>query len=166
MNLIRKNKQFFLFVGVYFLSLVGYSQDRSIYIEDLGPADGAVTPVWIPRDTSKIDFENIRNKMPSYIGTFGLRYSNPNDFDLLECILKNELENDTINKGRIEWSNIRIVFFDESFNVTYERYICCGRETEKRFKRLLKLKSVSSNQFITELFLNYISYDERINNRK
>jgi hypothetical protein len=144
---------------MYLFSLVTYSQGRSIYIEHLGPEDNSMIPVWIPQDTNNIDFENIRSKMPSFIGVFGFNYSTPQDFDLLECVLKNELKKNTENKGSI-WGNLRIVFFDESFNITDERYICCDMETAKTFKELLKLKSVSSNQFISSLFSNYVEFIE------
>ena len=151
-------KRCILIVGIHLFSFAIYAQSRAIYIDDIGPADGAVTPVLILRDSNDVNIENFYDLMP-FISVFGINYSNPQDFDLLECILKKEVKSSE-NKGNMYWNNFRIVFLDESFNITAERFICCDKETAKTFKKLLKLKSVSSNQFISDLFSNYISLIE------
>lgn len=161
MNLIRdKFRKHILIIGMFFFIFVSHAQERSIYIEHLGPQDRAMIPIWIPRDTNNVDFEHISARMVEYAGVLGFSYPSPQDFDLLECVLKKELYKNKKNKGLEYFGNFRIVFFDESLKIIVERYICCDLEAAKTFKKLMKLKSVSSNKFISGLLLEYISFIE------
>lgn len=164
MNSISSIKRFIQLAGMCLFTFVTVAQSRAIYIVDIGPADGGILPTLILRDSNDINNENLYELMPEFIGVFGFNYSTHHDFDLLECTLRTELKSSE-NKDFMYWKNFRIVFLDESLKVSDERYICCDKETAKTFKRLLKLKSVSSNQFISGLFSNYLKFFEENNNR-
>lgn len=151
-------KRYILIVGIHLFSFAVYTQSRAIYIDDIGPADGAVTPVLILRDSNDVNIGNFYDLLP-FINVFGINHPASEDFDFLEHTLKTMIEN-TESRGDGYWNNFRIIFLNELFEITGERFICCDKETVRTFKNLLKLKSVSSNQFVADLFHFYVSFIE------
>ena len=159
---LKNNIKIILIVILFFKITNSIAQSNSIYIEDIGPIDGVIISMWIPRDSNDINLEKMGNVIPFIVTEYKTENSTSKDYDLVECILKTELS-ETISKGEIWVSNIRIIFYDESFNITDERFVCCYKESEQTFKKLLEKKSVKSNKFTFNLFADLITLIEENN---
>lgn len=124
---------------------------QSIYFEHIGPQDDMINSIWIPRDSNKIVYEIVLKKIP----LLEEYYISPENFDLLECLLKNEIDNSNKFTNMPIWSNIKISFFDESMILLESKNICCGKEALKIFRHLMDLKKVRDNEPIYNLFSSY-----------
>ena len=123
---------------------------QSLYVEHTGPQDVMINSIWVPRDSSQVDFSLVQKKIP-LLETY---YVSPKCFDILESALKSEVVTSATASDPPIWSNIRVSFFDASMNLMETRVICCHQEALQVFDRLMHLRKVQRNPSL----LTFLSY--------